>query len=110
MPVVTVTAAPDDRAGALLIAVADGVAAALDLGPGDVIATLVPSSLSATSGSGSAASVSRWPLVSIHGSDRGSEKMEAARDAAESAVRAWSNENGVECEGVWTQWLTPLPR
>jgi len=109
MPVITVVAAPHDRVGELLVAVADGVADALALGHGDVIVTLVPSGPSATSGSTGAASVSRWPIVTIHGSDRGSAKMNAARASAEAAVRDWSRENDVECEGVWTQWLTPLP-
>lgn len=110
MPVVTVTASPHVRIGDLLVRVADAVADALALTAGDVIATLVPSGPSAASGDRAAASASRWPLVSIHGSDRGSERMEAARAAAETAVTTWSRENDVECEGVWTQWLTPLPR
>lgn len=109
MPVVTVVAAPHDRVDRLLAAVADGITHALALGPGDVIVTLVPSGPSIMSGAAGAASVSRWPLVTIHGSDRGTARMKAARASAEAAVRAWSRMNGVECEGVWTQWLTPLP-
>lgn len=109
MPVVTVTAAPHPHIGALLSAVADGVAAALSLGAGDVIATHIVSGASVVSGADAVASASAWPLVSIHGSDRGREKMESARSAAETAVRHWAERQGVECEGVWTQCLTPLP-
>ncbi|QKJ18264.1 hypothetical protein [Microbacterium hominis] len=109
MPVVTVTAAPHPGVDRLVLSVAEAVAEALSLGTGDVIATFVPSGASAVSGADAAASVSFWPIVSIHGSNRGREKMDAARTAAESAVRAWTDENRIDCEGVWTQWLTPLP-
>lgn len=109
MPVVTVTVAPHERIDALVVAVADAVADALSLGAGGVIATFVPSGASATSGRGAAASVSGWPIVSIHGTDRGSERMGHARTAAEAAVREWCAQNGQDIEGVWTQWLTPLP-
>ncbi|MFF2486035.1 hypothetical protein ACFVSU_06525 [Microbacterium sp. NPDC058062] len=110
MPVVTITAAPHPHVGGLLLAVADAIASALELGDGDVIATHVASGESATSGADAAASVSVWPIVSIHGSDRGREKIEAARAAAETAVREWAQSEGAQCEGVWTQWLTSLPR
>lgn len=107
MPVVTVTTADHERIGELLVAVADSVAGALDLGRGDVIATHVPSGRSAVSLTGAVTDASAWPIVLIHGSRRESEKMVAARIAAEGAVRAWADGNDVACEGVWAQWLIP---
>lgn len=106
MPVVTVAASPHPRVGELLVALADAIAATLDLADGDVIATHLPSGASATSGAPDARESSSWPIVRIHGSDRGRERMDAARAAAESAVREWSARHGVECEGVWTEWLS----
>jgi hypothetical protein len=109
MPVVTVVAAPHPAAGALVIAIAGAVATALDLDAGDVIATHIPSGVSAVSGADAASAVSAWPVVSIHGSDRGRERMDAARAAAEAAVRTWCTDHEEPCEGVWTQWLLPMP-
>lgn len=109
MPVVTLAAPPHPHVGGLLVQLADAVAVALALDAGDVIAVHVPTGVSATSGAVVAAPASAWSLVSIHGSDRGREKMEATRAAAEASVRGWCDRNDVDCEGVWTQWLTPLP-
>lgn len=109
MPVVTILAPPHPSVDALLLAVADAIADALDLADGDVIVTHVASGASAVSGADAAVPASGWPLVSIHGSDRGRERMDAARSEAEAAVRAWCAGNDVECEGVWTQWLLPMP-
>jgi hypothetical protein len=106
MPVVTVLVAPHPQVGALLVHIADAIAAALDLGAGDVIATHVATGLSAKSGSVDADASSAWPLVSIHGSGRGAEATHAARTAAEGAVLAWCTQYGIACEGVWTEWLS----
>lgn len=107
MPVVTVVAHDHAAIGELLVALADAVAGALDLGRRDVIAIHVPSGRSAVSLTGAVADASTWPIVLIHGSRREGEKMEAARLCAESAVRGWADSNDVACEGVWAQWLSP---
>ena len=107
MPIVTILAEPHPDAATLVHDVAGAVAHALGLGDGDVIATFVPAGVSAASGSAGAAA--GWPVVSIHGGDRGQAKMDAARAAAESAVRSWLGTTALEHGGVWTEWLTPMP-
>ncbi|SFR71339.1 hypothetical protein SAMN05428970_1165 [Agromyces sp. CF514] len=115
MPLVTVTAPPHPESQHLLGAVADAVAQALALGDGDVLAAFVAASAVVASGAPShgsapdAAPTSAWPIVSIHGGDRGVEAVDAACAAAESAVRDWGHRNAIEFEGVWTEWLTPRP-
>lgn len=109
MPVVSVHAPASAAVGELLITLADSISAALGLGAGDVIATHIPTGASAVSGAEAAASVTSWPIVSIHGSDRGREKMDAARAVSETVVRQWCERHAVLFEGVWTQWLTPMP-
>jgi hypothetical protein len=106
MPIVTILAEPHPDAATLVRDVADAVAHALGLDDGDVIATFVLAGRSAVSGSGAAAG---WPVVSIHGGDRGQAKMDAARAAAESVVRSWLATTALEHGGVWTEWLTPMP-
>ena len=68
-----------------------------------------PSGASAKSGADAATAVSAWHIVTVQGSDRGRENMEATLRAAEASVRSWCERHGLECEGVWTQWLKPLP-
>ena len=109
MPVVTIAMPAHAAVGELLVTVAAAIADSLALADGGVIVTHVPTGMSATSGADTATEVGGWPIVTIGGSDRGRERMEAARTAAEIAVRSWSERHGVECEGVWTQWSTPLP-
>lgn len=120
MPLVTVTAPPHPERQHLLSAVADAVAQALALGDGDVLAAFVAASAVVASGASpdrsapdgsapGAAPTGAWPIVSIHGGDRGVEAVDAACAAAESAVRDWAHRNAIELEGVWTEWLTPRP-
>lgn len=109
MPVVSVAVPAHPSVGRLLIDVADAVASKLDLGDGDVIAVHTPSGASAKSGTDAATAVSAWHIVTVQGSDRGRENMEATLGAAEASVRSWCEHNGLDCEGVWTQWLKPLP-
>ena len=95
--------------GRLLIDLANAVATELGLGDGDVIAVHTPTGACAKSGTDAATAVSAWHIVTVLGSDRGHEKMKATLRAAEGSVRSWCESNGLDCEGVWTQWLTPLP-
>ena len=107
MPVLTVHAEPVADVAGLLSALADAVADALELGDGDVIATFVPAGPTVVSGSREPAST--WPVVTIHGRDRGAAKMEAARAAAEASVRSSLRAAEVEHGGVWVEWVTPAP-
>lgn len=109
MPVIAAVVPAHPAVGRLLVDLAETIARSLGLGDADVIAVHTPSGASAASGSDAVTPVSAWHIVSIHGSDRGAEKMDAARRAAEASVRAWCQSAGVACEGVWTQWLTPIP-
>ena len=109
MPVVTVAVPAHPSVGRLLIDLADAVASILGLGDGDVIAVHTPSGASAKSGTDAATAVSAWHIVTVQGSDRGRENMEATLRAAEASVRSWCERHGLDCEGVWTQWLKPLP-
>lgn len=109
MPVVTVAVPAHPSVGRLLIDLADAVASALGLGDGDVITVHTPSGASAKSGMDAATAVSAWHVVTVQGSDRGRENMEAALRAVEAAVRSWCERGDLDCEGVWAQWLKPLP-
>ncbi len=96
--------------GRLLVDLAETVARTLGLGAADVIAVHTPSGASAASGSDAVTPVSAWHIVSIHGSDRLERREDGCGGrAAEVSVRAWCQSAGVACEGVWTQWLTPIP-
>lgn len=106
MPVVTVVAPAHVAVAELVAAVAASVADVLSLGPGDVIAMHVPSGAVAASGGDTAAP---WPVVTIHGSDRGSEMMDRACVASADAVRTWADAHGVMTGGVWSQWSLPRP-
>ncbi|MFS0895141.1 hypothetical protein [Microbacterium sp. 179-I 3D3 NHS] len=111
MPVITVATAahPDERA--LLASVADAVAHALALAPGDVIAMSTP--VRQTVVNGADAAPEPWTLISIHGSDRGAEKTQRALAAARAAAADWSRRHdpaargGAEQERVWCEWLLP---
>lgn len=103
MPVVTV-AAPAPADAALLSAIADAVADALDLGPGDVIATLVETSAVAASGG---VTIDPWPVVTIHGSDRGAQGITRSRSAAKHAAVEWAAALGLSLGGVSTEWAFP---
>lgn len=105
MPVVTVTAPPPADA-VLLRAVADAIAGALDLGPGDVIAILVRADAVALSGGEDA---DAWPVVAIHGAGRGADRTARTRAAAERAVAEWAASAGLALGGVWTEWVPPDP-
>lgn len=104
MPVVTVAAPAHADIDRLLASVADAVAAALALGPGDVLAVHVPTGPTVASTVGASAP---WIVVTACGSDRGRERMDAARDAGATETRAWAARVGLDLGGVWTQWQLP---
>ncbi|KQO96996.1 hypothetical protein [Leifsonia sp. Leaf264] len=106
MPVITITVGDHPALTELLTSVADSVARALELSDGDVIATSVPASTFVASGG---AILTGWPVVSIHGSDRGEAASRAARAAAAGAVADWASAHSIEFEGVWTEWVPPHP-
>lgn len=106
MPVVLVAAPPHPETPALLVAVADAIAGALELAAGDVIATHVPTAAQAASGG---AAIDPWPVVTIHGGDRGAALTEAARAAAEGAVLGWAEIVGVALGGAWISWVPSAP-
>ncbi|BDZ54467.1 hypothetical protein [Agromyces marinus] len=106
MPIVTVIH-PEHSAGTdLLTRVADAVSDSLGLGPGDVIAMGTPVLAAVASGG---AATHPWPVVTIHGSDRGREAHGRACDAASGAVADWAEEHGIRIEGTWSEWITPQP-
>ncbi|MDO7883032.1 hypothetical protein [Antiquaquibacter soli] len=107
MPVVQVFAPEAGDVAALLAELADGVAHALGLGGGDVIATFVPVSATVASGGGPGAGSDSWPIVAFHGSRRGGDLEAGAVAAAEAAVRSWAREAGIPTGGVWTEWVEP---
>lgn len=113
MPVVTIAAPAHAASPELLRDVADAVARALDLGPGDVIAMATPVHAVVASGGRPGVGGAPWALVSIHGSDRGAEPMRNARAAAEEAARDWSRRHAASgeadgyLEGVWCEWVLP---
>ena len=108
MPVVIVSAPRHDAAPALLTAVADAVADALGLAAGDVLASQVETS-GIVSNHG-ATPEGAWPIVSIHGGDRGEEAQSRALTQAETAVRAWADGVGFVLGGVWSEWIPPKGR
>ena len=57
-----------------------------------------------------ATAVSAWHIVTVQGSDRGRENMEAAPRVRRGIGPRLGGRHGVDCEGVWTQWLKPLRR
>lgn len=103
MPVIQLFAPEAGDVTALLAELADGVARALGLGSGDVIATFVP--VRATVASGGSADA--WPVVSFRGSQRAAEATAAAVASAEGAVRAWAASAGIPLGGVWVEWVAP---
>jgi len=105
MPVVTITTRPHSKRAQLLAAVADAVAEAIGLGPGDVIAMSLDAS--ASIGSGGATPRGDWLIISIHGSNRGADATAAARTAAARAAADWGRENRIDIEGVWSEWILP---
>lgn len=107
MPLVIVTMPPHPDLLALLSSVADDVAHALGLGDGDVLVSHVESRSLTASGLPHDPAAPWWPLVVLHGGDRGPDASTAAREAADAAVRAWAQRNAVPLGGVWAQWLTP---
>jgi hypothetical protein len=107
MPVITVASAPHPEERDLLLSVADAVADALTLSPGDVIAMSTPVRETVANGHSADAAAEPWVLISIHGSDRGADAVTRARDAAREAAADWSRRHGVAQEGVWCEWLLP---
>ncbi|WP_426517394.1 hypothetical protein ACPPVQ_00180 [Diaminobutyricibacter sp. McL0618] len=109
MPIVTVTTSKHPEVHTLLAGIADAIADALQLGEGDVIARAIDASPGVASDRSADASAVEWPIVTIHGSDRGASLVGMARSAAEAAVRQWARIHGVEIEGVWSEWIVPQP-
>ncbi|WP_136055392.1 hypothetical protein [Microbacterium sp. K24] len=111
MPVITIATIPHAAERELLQGVADAVADALELAPGDVIAMSIPVRTTVTNGATTDADADPWALISIHGSDRGAEKTGRACEAARRAAADWSRrqvaDGGVDLEGVWCEWLLP---
>lgn len=105
MPLVTITTRPHLKRTQLLAAVADAVAEAIEVGPGDVIAMSLDAS--ASIGSGGATPQGDWLIISIHGSDRGDDATTAARAAATRAAADWGRENLIDIGGVWSEWILP---
>ena len=100
MPVVTVVAAPlRSRKAELdgIVAVNRAVADALGLMATDVFCVHVPAGVAAVGGE----AVTPWPVVTIHGRDRGVEACARSLAAAGSAVAsAWQCNQ----DAVWVQW------
>ena len=112
MPVVLVHTPPHAALAALLQATADTVGETLGLGPGDVVATHVPTGGSTTSARPAPVGVwttATWPVLCLLGGPREASTMDAARRAAERAVIRWCEENDVTPGGVWVQRLTRTP-
>ena len=69
-----------------------------------------PSGASAQSGADAATAVSAWHIVTVQGSDRGRENMEATLRAAEASVRSWCERHGLDVRrGVDAMADEPLP-
>ena len=102
MPVVLIAAPASDDSPALVSAVARAVGAALGLENGDVVGALQPTQHYHASGSGA---TSPWPVVTIHGRDRGAEATTASCAAADAAVREWADAAHVALGGVWVPWV-----
>lgn len=111
MPVITIATVPHAAERELLQSVADAVGDALELAPGDVIAMSIPVRATVTNGAMSDADARPWAVISIHGSDRGAERIARACEAARRAAADWSRrqvaDGGVDLEGVWCEWLLP---
>lgn len=111
MPVITIATVPHPAEHELLRGVADAVADALSLAPGDVIAMSIPVRTTVANGATTDAEAKPWALISIHGSDRGAANMERASAAARRAAADWSGPQaaggGADLEGVWCEWLLP---
>ena len=110
MPVVTIATVAHPAEVRLLAAVADAVAHALALGPGDVISMMVPvraAVSSGASGGGSGGGSEPWAVITVHGSDRDADSMRRACDAASAAASDWSHDHGGALKGVWCEWLLP---
>lgn len=107
MPVITVATPPHEAERDLLADVADAVADALELAPGDVIAMSIPVRTTVVNGATADAAAQPWVVISIHGSDRGAERMRRACEAAERAAADWSRRRDAAQEGVWSEWLLP---
>lgn len=86
--------------------VAEVVAAALALAAGDVIAVAIPTGAVAVNGTESEAT-GCWPLVSVHGRDRGSVAQSLALESATDAVTDWATSAGLTVLGVSTEWILP---
>lgn len=106
MPVVTIAAPAHPDEAQLLGRVADAVADALGLGPGDVVAMSIPARTTVASGGQGVASPP-WTVIGIHGSDRGAVAMRRACDAAHAVAADWNLEHDGDLEGVWCEWLLP---
>lgn len=107
MPLITVVAPTHPEELDLLKEIADAVAQTLDLADGDVIATTLPLRAFAVNGRAGGTAGHPWTLISIHGSDRETEKVQRARDAARSAAADWNRRHHVDSGGVWCEWLLP---
>jgi len=114
MPVVTVASREHPRSRELLLAIADAVAGALELGAGQVIALAIPAPVTVASGddptapaTGAGGPTAGWAVVTVHGSDRGEAATTRACDAAVRAAADWSRNTGIEFEGVWCEWQRP---
>lgn len=104
MPVVTVLAPVHEQVPTLLRGVADAVAETLELDAGGVLAI---HAVAGATAAGHGADTAPWIVVTLQGSDRGHEKMDAARRAADTAVTTWAQGAEFDLGGVWTQWQTP---
>lgn len=112
MPIITVAAAPHAEERVLLNCIADAVADALALDPGDVIVMSIPVHETVTNGAPADATAKPWVIISIHGSDRGAEPIQRARSAARDAAADWNrrhadSDDEAAQEGVWCEWLLP---
>jgi hypothetical protein len=106
MPVVTVAAPRHPAMPALLTLIADAAADALGLVDGDVLATHAPVEGLAASGTG-IVDDGWWPVITLHGGDRGADASAAAARAVESAVHDWGRSHGRTLAGVWVAWSHP---
>lgn len=106
MPVVLISAAEHPELDGLARAVADAVAEALTLAPGDVVTAVTPTGRWVASGGGA---TSDWIVCHLHGSDRGPDARDDAQRAAQAAARDWAAAHGVAVGGMWTSWLLSTP-
>lgn len=106
MPVVLISATEHPELDGLARAVADAVAEALALAPGDVVAAVTPTGRWVASGDGVTAD---WIVCQLHGSDRGPGARDGAQRAAQAAARDWAAAHGVALGGTWASWLLSTP-